>query len=182
MWFGPPANKAGCFGGAAGHRGTQGYPDTQALVWVKGARGADLNAEVHKGMNQGYSKDVVWELRLKFLPWKAFFAPSLEQDCCLWGQECRAGFHQAAPRAMGTWTGAHSSPFQVLKMAGEYSLNTEYNRIFFSAEVREYMELPWKNLMVYKVKWQLLSTRLCFGHPAFLFLVVWSCTVFYRAP
>lgn len=66
MWFGPPANKAGCFGGTAGHRGTQGYPDTQALVWVKGARGADLNAEVHKGMNQGYSKDVVWELRLKF--------------------------------------------------------------------------------------------------------------------
>lgn len=57
----PSANKdLGCSVGAAGHRGTQ------ALVWVKGARGADLNAEVYKGMNQGYSKEVLWKLILKF--------------------------------------------------------------------------------------------------------------------
>lgn len=74
----------------------------------------------------------------EILPWKAFFAPSLEQDCCLGGQEGKAGFHQAAPRAMGTWTWAHSSPFQILQMAGKYTLNTEYSRIFFCRSERVY--------------------------------------------
>lgn len=102
----------------------------------------------------------------EILPWKAFFAPSLEQDCCLQGQEDRTGFHQAAPRDISCVDWACSFPLQILQRAGEYSLNTEHSRNFF-CRMRDCMELPWKKLMVYKVKW----------HPAFLYLVVWLFTL-----
>lgn len=73
----------------------------------------------------------------EILPWKAFFAPSLEQDCCLQGQEGRTGFHQAAPRDISCVDWACSFPLQILQRAGEYSLNTEHSRNFF-CRMRDY--------------------------------------------